>query len=509
MTPAIELRGLEKSFGAVRANAGVDMAVPPGTIAGIVGENGAGKTTAMNVVYGMYRADAGEILIDGKAVRHDSPAEAIKHRVGMVHQHFMLVENFTVLENVVLGAEKGALLEAGLAAARTELQRLSDEYGLQVSPDARISDLPVGEQQRVEILKCLYRGARILILDEPTAVLTPQETDRLFRILKALKAQGTTVILISHKLKEIMAATDLVFVMRAGKVVAMRETPNTTREELAELMVGRKVHWQIERVKASPGAAALTVEHLSLAAGGVPLLDDVGFTLHEGEIVGIAGGSGNGQGELLEILSGILKPTGGLIRIGGREITPRHPADASEMRTLGLAHVPEDRLKYAMAGQFTAAETGMLGRQRVLPFKGPNGLIDRAAIARHCGDLMERFDVRPRRIEQLAAHFSGGNQQKLVIAREIACAPKVLLAGQPTRGVDIGAIAFIHRQLMALRDGGCAILLVSCELDEIMGLSDRILVMYGGKIVGEVAGEEADERTIGLMMANVWKGDAA
>jgi general nucleoside transport system ATP-binding protein len=508
--PAIELRGIEKSFGSICANANVNMSIPAGAITGIVGENGAGKSTAMNIVYGMYRADAGEILIDGAKAHISSPADAIARRIGMVHQHFMLVEKFTVLENVVLGAELGGLLKRSLAHARAELKRLSEEYELKVSPDAVIENLPVGEQQRVEILKALYRGARILILDEPTAVLTPQETDQLFRILKALKDKGTTIILISHKLKEIMAATELVYVMRAGEVVARRNTSETSREELAELMVGRKVRLTVEKTKADPFGDALAVEHLTIKGEGrVALLDDINFTVRSGEIVGIAGVSGNGQTELLEALSGIRAPTSGQIRVGRRRASRFRPLNPAEMRKVGLAHVPEDRLKYAMAGPLTAAETGILGVHRNRPFTDKHGLLDNRAIHDHCGYLMDRYDVRPRAPEQQASQFSGGNQQKLVVARETAKVPRVLLAGQPTRGVDIGAIAFIHKQLVGLRDAGCAILLVSCELDEILALSDRILVMYGGRIVGQVDGDKADERTLGLMMANVWKGEAA
>lgn len=504
--PALELKGLTKSFGAIRANRGVNMCIPAASIVGIIGENGAGKTTAMNQVYGLYRPDDGEILVGGEVVRHGSPADAIAHHIGMVHQHFMLVEKFTVLENIILGAEDGWKLSGSLKRARAELMRLSDEYDLKVDVDARITDLPVGEQQRVEILKALYRGARILILDEPTAVLTPQEADQLFRILNALKAKGATVILISHKLREILAVTDLIYVMRAGEVVAERATRETTREELAELMVGRKLRLKVERGPARPIGAALAVEHLSLhGAGDVPLLSDIDFTLQAGEIVGIAGVAGNGQTELLEVLAGMRSPSAGLVRLDGRVIDATHPVEPGQMRAAGLSYVPEDRLRFAMSGRFSAAETSVMGYQRHDPFTDKNGLLAPQAMAVHCAELMARYDVRPPRPELTAGNFSGGNQQKLVIARETAVAPKVFLAGQPTRGVDIGAIAFIHSQLVALRDAGCAILLVSCELDEIMALSDRILVMCGGRITGEVAGSDADERTLGLMMGNVWK----
>ena len=507
--PALELIGIEKSFGPVHANRDVTMAIPKGRIVGVIGENGAGKSTIMKIVYGLHRPDAGEIRVDGLVVTHESPRDAIANGIGMVHQHFMLVESFTVLENIILGAEQGALLKPSLVAARAELLRLAREYGLQVDPDARVGDLPVGDQQRVEILKALYRGARILILDEPTAVLTPQETDQLFRILGALKDKGATILLITHKLREVMAATDLVYVMRAGQVVAERATIATNREELAELMVGRKVRLKLDKAPAQPGAAVLYAEHVGLTgAGGVALLKDISLTLRAGEIVGVAGVSGNGQTELLEVLSGIRAPSSGNIAFGGASITAGHPVDAGKMRALGLSHVPEDRHRYAMCTAFNAAETSVLGRHRDAPFAA-SGVLDYPAMREHCAALMERYDVRPRRPEQRAVRFSGGNQQKLVIARETAVPPKVLLVGQPTRGVDIGAIEFIHRQLIALRDAGCAILIVSVELDEVMALSDRILVICAGRIVGEVPAAEADEKTLGLMMANIGQGEAA
>ncbi|HXC54144.1 MAG TPA: ABC transporter ATP-binding protein [Rhizomicrobium sp.] len=505
---ALELRDIEKFFGPVHANRGVSLAIPQGSITGIVGENGAGKSTVMSIVYGLYEADSGDVLVDGKKLRIRSSRDAIAAGIGMVHQHFMLVDTFTVLENVVLGAEAGGMLAPSLKAARSELERLEREYSLKVDPDALVGDLPVGEQQRVEILKALFRGARILILDEPTAVLTPQETDQLFRILRALRDRGTTVILISHKLREIMAVTDLVYVMRHGQVVAERKTADTSREDLAELMVGRKVRLVLDKAPAKPGVVLMTADGLGVRAkNGVALLDNVSFTLRAGEIVGIAGVSGNGQTELLEVLSAIRPPSSGKLTVGDKTITPQHPANPAQMRKLGVAHVPEDRHRYGMAGAFTASETSILGLQRNPPFRR-GGLLDYGAMTRHCAALMERYDVRPRRPQQRATSFSGGNQQKLVLARETAQEPRVLLVGQPTRGVDIGAIEFIHRQLVALRDAGCAILVVSVELDEVMSLADRILVMYAGRIVGEVAGDKADERTLGLMMANVHEGIA-
>ncbi|MBI3199411.1 MAG: ABC transporter ATP-binding protein [Rhodospirillales bacterium] len=504
LTPAaaaIELRGIEKSFGSVHAVRGVSLRIEAGTITGIVGENGAGKSTLMSILYGLYRADAGEIWVDGRLVEMASPRDAIAHGIGMVHQHFMLIDTFTVLENMVLGAEGGVLLAGGLAAARAELARLARDYGLSVDPDARIADLSVGEQQRVEILKVLFRGARILILDEPSAVLTPQETDRLFRILQTLKERGVSVVLITHKLREIMAATDRVYVMRQGLVVVERRTADTNSEELAELMVGRKVHLDLDKAPTRWGEVLLRAEHLSLVDDrGVRLLDDVELELRAGEIVGIAGVTGNGQSELLQVLAGIRPPSGGQLTVCGHVLDAHHPGNPAQMRALGLAHVPEDRLRQGMVAAFEASETSILGYQDGPPFTR-HYLLDGPAVGAHCARLMESFDVRPRSPALRSSNFSGGNQQKLVLAREIARKPKVLLVGQPTRGVDIGAIEFIHRELVKARDAGCAVLVVSVELDEILSLADRILVMFAGRIVGEVEPGRADERTLGLMMA--------
>ncbi|MBV8413477.1 MAG: ABC transporter ATP-binding protein [Alphaproteobacteria bacterium] len=498
---AIELSGIDKSFGNVHAVRGVELAIEKGAITGIVGENGAGKSTLMSILYGLYRPDAGEIRVDGRRVEMEGPHEAIARGIGMVHQHFMLVDTFTVLENVVLGAEGGPLLAGGLAAARVELARLGREFGLAVDPDARVADLSVGEQQRVEILKVLYRGARILILDEPSAVLTPQETDQLFRILGALKERGVTIILITHKLREILAVTDQVCVMRQGRIVAERRTAETTAEELAELMVGRKVRLDLAKAPPQRGPVLLSAEHLGLVdRRGTRRLDDINLALRGGEIVGVAGVSGNGQTELLQVLSGIRAPTGGRLVVCGREIDAARPADPGEMRDLGLAHVPEDRLRQGLVAAFRAAESSILGYQKDPPFCR-HYLIDGPAVTAHCAQLMERFDVRPREPALRSSGFSGGNQQKLVLAREMAQQPSVLLVGQPTRGVDIGAIEFIHRELVKRRDAGCAILVVSVELEEILSLSDRIVVMFGGRIVGDLPAANADERTLGLMMA--------
>ena len=504
--PAIELVDIDKRFGAVHANRAVSLAVAAGTIHGIVGENGAGKSTLMNILHGFHQADAGAIRVDGTAIVVHSPEDAIRAGIDMVHQHFMLVSTFTVLENLVLGAKGGWRLAPALGRARRELLRLADEFGLEIDPDAVVGDLPVGPRQRVEILKALYRGARILILDEPTSVLTPAETARLFAVLRALKARGVTVVLITHKLRETMEITDTVSVMRQGAMVAHRVTAETDRESLAELMVGRKVPLGLEKRAARPGGVALGVRGLSVVDDlGVTRVDDVGFEVRAGEIVGIAGVSGNGQSEVLAALAGMQPFQQGEVRCAGTVMTPTLPGDPSDLRTRGLAHVPEDRLGDGVVGAFPAWENVILGYHDDPAYRRVV-LIDRPAILADCAAKMAKYDVRPAD-PHLATHgFSGGNQQKLVIARELERAPSVLLVGQPTRGVDIGAIEFIHKTLLAMRDAGCAVLLVSVELEEIMVLADRILVMFEGRIVGEVAGETADERTLGLLMANAAEG---
>ncbi len=498
--PAIELRGISKRFGAVQANRDINLSVAAGTIHGIVGENGAGKSTLMNILYGYYQADSGQILVDGEERTIRGPQDAIRAGIGMVHQHFMLVEPFTVLENLLLGAEGGLTLRAGIERARREIQEIEREYGLEVPLDARIADLPVGVQQRVEILKALFRRAHILILDEPTGVLTPQEADHLFRILRNLKAQGRTVVLITHKLREIMAATDNVSVMRRGEMVAHRRTAATSREELAELMVGRHVLLRIEKAPARPREPVLEVRHIEVRDDqGVARVKDVSFDVRAGEIVGIAGVAGNGQTELLDALSGIRRPSRGEIMVRGVRV--ENPAQA---RVQKLAHVPEDRLRMGLVQGFPAWENAILGYQ-VSDEYAKGGFLRRLRIIRLCRDWMAGYDVRPQEPMLEATSLSGGNQQKLVIARELEHDPDLLLVGQPTRGVDIGAIEFIHRRLVAMRDQGKAVLLVSVELDEILSLSDRILVMFDGRITGELKSTEADERQVGLLMAGVTK----
>ncbi len=495
--PAIELAGIDKSFGAVHANKNINLTVAKGSIHGIIGENGAGKSTLMSILYGFYQADRGEIRIDGKPATIRDSQTAIASGIGMVHQHFMLVENFTVLENVMLGAEGGQLLAKGVAGARKELKRLEAEYGLDVDPDAIIEELPVGKQQRVEILKALYRGAEILILDEPTGVLTPAEADHLFRILKVLRDQGKTILLITHKLREIMAITDEVSVMRRGEMVATRKTAETTVEELAELMVGRRVLLRVEKGEAQPGKVLLSVKNLTVKdSRGVTMVDDVSFDVREGEILGIAGVAGNGQSELLEAIAGIRKPTSGEIVIDGQPVAGLDPA---QLRQIGLAHIPEDRHHMGLVLKFEEYENSVLGYHRD-PRYGRGALLDLDAIRKDAEEKIAKYDIRPPNPRLKTANFSGGNQQKIVVAREIERDPKMLIIGQPTRGVDIGAIEFIHRRIVEMRDAQKAVLLVSVELDEIRSLSDRIIVMFAGKVVGE-ATPDAGEQALGMMMA--------
>jgi len=501
--PAIELVGIDKRFGAVHANRSVSLAVPRATIHGIVGENGAGKSTLMSILYGYYRAESGEIRVKGRRVEIHSPQDAIAAGIGMVFQHFMLVDDMTVLENVVLGVEGGFALGEGMARARADLARLAAEYGLAVDPDAIIGDLPVGLQQRVEILKALHRGAEILVLDEPTAVLTPQEADQLFGILRALKREGKTVILITHKLREILDATDDVTVMRQGAVVATLPTREATQERLAELMVGRKVLLKVDKRPASAGATVLAVEGLRVRdRQGHRRVKDVSFSVRSGEIVGIAGVSNNGQSELLEALAGTLPIEAGRMLIADEVCGAGGACTAKDQRERGLGHVPEDRHRQGLVTAFDASESAMLGHHDD-PRYGAGILLRRAAVVGECDRLMDEYDVRPRSPRLSTALFSGGNQQKIVLAREMDRAPRVLLVGQPTRGVDIGAIEYIHRRLIELRDRGAGILLVSVELDEILSLADRVLVMFDGTIVGDLPAAGADERRIGLMMAGM------
>ncbi|MFO1269542.1 MAG: ABC transporter ATP-binding protein [Rubrivivax sp.] len=504
------MRHIDKRFGAVHANRDVALTVRAGSVHGIVGENGAGKSTLMSILYGFYQADSGDIEVEGKAARIAGSREAIALGVGMVHQHFMLVDTLSALDNVMLGAEAGWRLAPARAAARARLEALMRDTGLAVDLDALVHDLPVGQRQRLEILKALFRGARILILDEPTAVLTPQETAQLFTTLRALRTQGTTILLITHKLKEIMALADHVTVMRQGQVVLDAPIGDVTLDSLAEAMVGRRVHLGRSGSDAAvpPGEVLLQARGLSFRdALGVPRLADVSLALREREIVGVAGVSGNGQSELLDALAGLLVPQAGSLTVkavGGsqpREFTPARWLDPATARRLGIAHVPEDRQR-GLVLPFAAWESATLGYQRQ-PRYDRHGWLRGAVMRDDCAAMMERYDVRPRDAALASAKFSGGNQQKLVLAREAfgrPAEPRILLVGQPTRGVDIGAIEFIHARLRALRDGGGAVLVVSSELDEILALADRVVVMNEGRVAGELPIGECDEHTLGRLM---------
>ncbi len=509
VAPAIELKGISKSFGPVQANKDISIRVMPGTIHGIIGENGAGKSTLMSILYGFYKADAGEIFISGRKTAIPDSQAAIAAGIGMVFQHFKLVENFTVLENVVLGAEDSGLLRPSLARARRELKSLAEEYELNVDPDALIEEVGVGMQQRVEILKALYRKADILILDEPTGVLTPAEADHLFRILENLKREGKTIILITHKLREIMDITDTVSVMRRGEMTATVKTAETSPPELAELMVGRKVLLQVDKAPAQVGKKILEVKDLNVTdIKGVHRVKGVSFDVHAGEILGIAGVAGNGQSELLEVLGGYEKAMGS-IKVNGEEIDlTGAKSDGQSRRLRGISHVPEDRQREGLIMDFHAWENTAFGYHHDDGYQRSKLFMNNAAIRKDTEEKMARFDVRPPDPSLAAKSFSGGNQQKIVLAREIEQNPDLLLIGQPTRGVDIGAIEFIHQQIVALRDQGKAILLVSVELEEILSLSDRIAVMFDGKIMGERMPDKTDEKELGLLMAGM-SGEAA
>jgi simple sugar transport system ATP-binding protein len=502
-TPAVVMRGIHKRFGAVQANRDVNLSVATGTVHGIVGENGAGKSTLMAVLYGFYRADSGSISIDGRPVRIDNSKDAIALGIGMVHQHFMLVETFSALDNILLGAEGHWRLPRARQQLRAELDALMRDTGLQVRLEVTVEDLPVGERQRLEILKALVRGARILILDEPTAVLTPQETEQLFATLRRLRERGTTVLLITHKLKEIMALCDAVTVMRGGAVVLDCAIAQTSVDALAQAMVGRRV--QTGRIADAggppPGATLLAAQHLRWRDDfGVPRLDDVSLALRAGEIVGVAGVSGNGQSELLDALAGLLVPQQGELVIGAQSYTPRRWIAPDTARSLGIAHVPEDRHRRGLVLPFDAWESAVLGYHHRARY-GHGALMDQRAMRADTTTMMALYDVRPPNPDLRCAKFSGGNQQKLVLAREALPQPKVLLVGQPTRGVDIGAIEFIHGRLRAMRDAGGAVLLVSSELDEILALSDRVIVMCGGRITGELPIAQCSEAELGRLMS--------
>ncbi|MBI1763648.1 MAG: ABC transporter ATP-binding protein [Acidobacteria bacterium] len=492
-TNIIEMRGITKRFGAVLANKNIKLAIPANTIHAIVGENGAGKSTIMKILYGFYTADEGEIVLDGQPRAIRTPHDAIALGVGMVHQHFMLVPPMTVLENIVLGAEPGNAMRIDFKKAEAEISQLARDFGFNLDLHAKVEDLSVGQQQRIEVLKALYRGARILILDEPTAVLTPPEVEEFFKILRSMREQGKTIIIITHKLNEVLALSDNVTVMRDGQVVGGRKTSETDAAELARLMVGRDVLLRVEKEPAQPKAVVLSVKHLKLGSA----LNDISFDVRAGEIVGIAGVEGNGQTELIEVLSGLQHAANGSLTLGGQEL---NRLSARAIKELGIAHIPEDRHARGLLLEFDLADNTILGTHYRAPAANAFGLLDDDAIVAKAERLIRDFDVRPPNAALPARALSGGNQQKLIIGREFDLQPKLLLVSQPTRGVDIGAIEFIHRKLIGLRDAGAAILLVSAELEEVLSLSDRVLVMYQGRIVGEVDPQTAAQEEIGLLM---------
>lgn len=493
----LELRNITKTFGNVVANDDVSMTVHKGTIHAIVGENGAGKSTIMRIAYGFYNADSGEILIDGNPTTIKNPHDAIAHGIGMVHQHFMLVDTMTVAENIILGAETGSAASLDLEKANEDILALSNELRLGVNPRALIEDLSVGQQQRVELLKALYRNAELLILDEPTAVLSPQEVQELFGILRRMKEQGKTIIIITHKLEEVLAISDEVTVMRDGKSVGNVKTAETSAADLARMIVGRDVLLRVNKTEADPDEVVLEVKNLRVAGKHGPAVNDVSFVVRSGEIVGIAGIEGNGQTELIEALSGLIRSSDGHVEFDGLDITN---LSARKLKELGVAHIPEDRHKRGLLLHSDLSENAILGVHYRPPVAAGSGFMNTSAIGQRVTDIIENFDVRPPNPDLQAKSLSGGNQQKLIIGREFGLRPKLLLVSQPTRGVDIGAIEFIHRKLIELRDAGSAVLLVSAELEEVTALADRLLVINEGKIVGEVDPKVTSVEEIGLMM---------
>lgn len=493
----IELKNITKTFGNLVANDNVSIKIETGTIHAIVGENGAGKSTIMRIAYGFYKADSGEILIGGKPVSIKSPHDAIALGIGMVHQHFMLVDTMSVAENIILGAETGGVANLDLNKASEEIFRLSEELKLGVRPRALIEDLSVGQQQRVELLKALYRNANFLILDEPTAVLTPQEVEEFFQILRKMREQGKTIVIITHKLEEVLAISDDVTVMRDGKVVGSVKTKETNAKELAKMIVGRDVLLRVEKTNAQPTAKVLEIKDLEVKSKHGIALNNLSMNVRAGEIVGIAGIEGNGQTELIEAIAGLIKPSNGTIRFNEKNITN---FSARQRKELGIAHIPEDRHKRGLLLNSDLTENSILGVHYRQPVANGAGLLNNTFIGKRINEIIHNFDVRPANTELPAKALSGGNQQKLIIGREFELNPKLLLVSQPTRGVDIGAIEFIHRKLIALRDSGAAVLLVSAELEEVTALADRLLVIREGKIVGEVNPKEVSVEEIGLMM---------
>jgi len=505
--PAVlEVRGLTKRFPGVLANDHIDLKLHKGEVLGLLGENGAGKSTLMNLIYGLYQPDEGEILVNGKPVTIHDPNDAIKLGIGMVHQHFQLVPVLSVTENIMLGNESVRGLFLDRRTARKRILEIAEQYGLSVNPDALVQDLPVGVQQRVEIIKALYRRADILILDEPTAVLTPQETEGLFDIMRTLVERGVSIIFISHKLKEVLTICDRINVLRGGRVAGSADPHTSTEEMLAAAMVGRSVLLQVDKIACSPGEPTLSIRDLVVKDDrGLDAVRGASLEVCAGEIVGIAGVQGNGQTELVEAITGLRRSLSGHVRIEGVDLTNASPRRITEA---GISHVPEDRQKNGMVYAFPVRDNLSLQQYYEPPFaKGI--LTDAQAVDEYAEKLVEKFDVRTPGIYTRMGSLSGGNQQKTIIARELSRDCKVLIAAQPTRGLDVGSIEFIHKQIVRMRDNGTAVLLVSAELDEILSLSDRVAVMFGGRIVAILPIEEADRSTVGLLMAGVKKASSA
>jgi general nucleoside transport system ATP-binding protein len=498
MEKVIEMKDITKIFPGTIANEDVNFDLLEGETHVLLGENGAGKTTLMNVLYGLYQPEKGEIYVRGKLVKMSDPNEAIKLGIGMVHQHFMLVQNFTVAENIVLGSEPRIGIKLDIEKAIKEVEGLSKKYGFAIDPNAVISDISVGQQQKVEILKALFRGASILILDEPTAVLTPQEIEELGIIIRNLEKEGKSVILITHKLKEVMSMSDRVTILRRGKITGTVGTKDTSIDELAELMVGRKVNLVVNKKEATIGREILKIEDLyANDQRGLPAVNGVSLRVNAGEIVGIAGVDGNGQSELVETLTGLKKPKSGSMVLNGKDIFGKTP---KEIINDGISHIPEDRHKRGLILKYSLFENAILGTHYKKPFS--SGIVmNYRTIREYTQKLIKDFDVRTPNDEVMASALSGGNQQKLIAAREISKDPDLLIASQPTRGLDVGAIEYIHKRLVMERDNGKAVLLVSLELDEIMSLSDRIAVMYAGKIVAILDRKDATENKLGILMA--------
>ncbi|GAU77679.1 ABC transporter ATP-binding protein [Fusibacter sp. 3D3] len=501
MAKVVEMKNITKVFPGVVANDSVNFELEKGEIHVLLGENGAGKTTLMNILYGLYEQTSGEIFVNGQLANIKDPNIAIKLGIGMVHQHFMLVEPFTVTENIILGAEtsKGPHnIQLDMETASKKVKEISELYGLAVDPNAKIEDITVGMQQRVEILKTLYRGAEILILDEPTAVLTPQEIEELGMILQKLVGQGKSIILITHKLKEVMSMSDRVTVVRRGKVIETLKKENTNIDELAELMVGRKVNLKVDKADHKSGKTVLEVHGIeAMNNRGSKALKEISFEVKAGEIFAIAGVDGNGQTELVEVLTGLRKSIKGTFAVNGKDL---QKMSSKKIIDSGMAHIPEDRHKRGLVLEHSLAENGCLGNHKDEPFS-KHGILNYDYIHEYCRNLITEYDVRTPNERVSAKALSGGNQQKFIVARELNRHPELIIASQPTRGVDVGAIEFIHKKLVEQRDMGKAVLLVSLELDEVLALADRIGVIYDGQIVGIVSGATADEKELGIMMA--------